>query len=109
MKHRISILEGVNAEQHIIIELCDQQMDQINHNIRNNILFHNIPWNPMEIVRLRQSPNDLFDEPITTRLIINKFLVEVMGIDSKVVHDMLFEHLHRLGKCVQGKKIIPLY
>ena len=57
----------------------------------------------MENVRLRQNPDGLYDDPIITRLIINKLLVEVMEIDSRVVHDMLFECLHRLGKCVQGK------
>ena len=75
LKCRIGILEGVNAKQHIITrELYDQQTDLINHNMRN-ILFHNIPENPMENVRPRQNPDTT---PITRRLIINKCLVEVM-------------------------------
>ena len=102
MKCRIDILEDVIAKQHIR-ELCNQQIDLINHNIKNNILFQNIPEDPRENVRLRQNPDGLYNDPITTRLIINKSVVEVMGIDLKVMHDMLFECLHRLGKCVQGK------
>ena len=88
----------------IIGELCDQQIDLINHNMRNNILLHNIPKDPTENVRLRWNPDGLYDDPITTRLIIKKFLVEVMGINSKVVHAMFLECLHRLGKCLQGRK-----
>ena len=66
MKHRIGILDGVNAEQHIIIrQLCDQQIDLINCNMRDNILFHNILEDPMEKVRLRQNSGSLYDDPIT--------------------------------------------
>ena len=72
--------------------------------MRNSILFPNIPGDPMENVRLRKNPEGLYDDPVTTTLIINKFLVEVMRIDEKVVQDMLFECLHRLDKYVQGKK-----
>ena len=44
LKHRIGLLEGVDAKQHIIIrDLFNQQSDLINHNMRNNILLHNIP------------------------------------------------------------------
>ena len=54
LKHRVGILEGVIAKQHIIIrELCDQQTDLINHNMRNHILFHNILADPMENVTPR--------------------------------------------------------
>ena len=42
-----------------------------------------------------------------TRLIINKSLVEVIGIDSKVVHYMLFKSLHIMGKYAR-KNIMPL-
>ena len=44
----------------------------------------------MENMRLRQNPGGLYDDLISTRLMINAFLVEVMEIDSKVVYDMLF-------------------
>ena len=82
LKHKIGILEGVNVKQHIIIrELCAQQTDLINLNMKNNILFHNIPENPMDNVRLKQNPNGLYNDPIITRSIINKFIVEVMRID----------------------------
>ena len=68
--------------------------------MRNNILFHILPEDPKENVRLRQNPDGLYDDPLTTRSITNKFLVEEMDIDSKVVHDVLFVYLHRLGKDV---------
>ena len=99
--HKIGTLLGVNAKQHIIKDLCDQQMDLINCNISNNTLFHNLPEDPMESVRPRQNPDGLYNDSITTRSIINTFLVEVMETDSKVVHNILFECHHRLTKCVQ--------
>ena len=71
--------------------------------MRNNILFYNIPEDPIENVRPKQNPDGLYDDPITKRLIINKFLVEVMGINSMVVHDMLFEHIHRWGNVCREK------
>ena len=58
----------------------------------------------MENVTLRQNPDGLYNDPITTRLIISKFLVDVMGSNSKEVHDMLFECIHWLGKHMQRKK-----
>ena len=77
LKHKIGILEDLNAKQHIIIrELCDQQTDLINHNMRDNTLFHNILEDPMENVRPIQNPDGLYDDPITTRSIINEILVE---------------------------------
>ena len=77
LDYMIGILEVVNAKQNIIIrELCDQQKDLINCNMRNNILFHNIPAVPMENVIPRQNVNGLYNYPMTTRSIINKFLVE---------------------------------
>ena len=35
----------------------------------------------MENMRPRQNPDGLYDDPINTRLILNKFLIEVMGIN----------------------------
>ena len=104
LKHRIGILSVVNAKQHIIIgQLYDQQNDLMNCNMSINILFHNIPENPMENVRPRQNPDGLWDDPITTRLIINMFPLEVMGIDSKVVHDIPLNAFNRFYKTVEGK------
>ena len=92
LKHGMGILKDLNAKKHIIIrEICDQQTHLSKHNMRNNILFHNILEDPMEDVRLRQNSDCLYDDPITTRLIIKNFLIEVIGIDLMAVHDMLLE------------------
>ena len=73
VKGRIGILKGVNAKQHIIIrELFDQQTDLIKFNVRNNILFHNLPEG--------QNPDGLYNDHVSTRSIINKILVEVMEL-----------------------------
>ena len=68
LKHRIGIMDGVNVKQHIIIrELCDQQTDLLNHNMRNNILFNNTPglfqtmwdWDRMQMAYMMiLSPQD---------------------------------------------------
>ena len=57
----------------------------------------------MENATLRQNPDGFFDNPIATGSINNMFVVEVMRIYSKVMHDMLFECLLRLDKHMQGK------
>ena len=75
----------------------------MNYNMMNNILLLSILEDSMENVRPRQYQDGLYHDPITKRSIINKLEVEMMEHDTKVVHDMLFDHLHIFGKFVQGK------